>query len=221
MASSQSFRSAFNGFNREDVVSYIEYVNTRHSNQVSQLRSELQNAEDALQKLQEKSQTAVPSEELQKLQEKCASLEAENTRLTAENAQLLQEKTELEDLFTSQDSDELTQLKAQVEQLTRERDEAAGRAAKAQDIAQQELEAYRRAERTEREARERVAQLYDGAAGIFAQAQSNIGEASEDLNALAAQTAQHLEKLQAAVARSRDILSDTAVQISALRADEN
>ncbi len=218
MASSQSFRSAFNGFNREDVVSYIEYVNTRHSNQVSQLRSELQNAEDAL---QEKSQTAVPSEELQKLQEKCASLEAENTRLTAENAQLLQEKTELEDLFTSQDSDELTQLKAQVEQLTRERDEAAGRAAKAQDIAQQELEAYRRAERTEREARERVAQLYDGAAGIFAQAQSNIGEASEDLNALAAQTAQHLEKLQAAVARSRDILSDTAVQISALRADEN
>ena len=36
MAASQNFRSAFNGFNREDVVHYLEYLNTKHTNQVNQ-----------------------------------------------------------------------------------------------------------------------------------------------------------------------------------------
>ena len=41
MASPQRFRSAFNGFNREDVVNYIEYLNNSHNNQVEQLRNQL------------------------------------------------------------------------------------------------------------------------------------------------------------------------------------
>ena len=40
MAASQNFRSAFNGFNREDVVHYLEYLNTKHTNQVNQLTAE-------------------------------------------------------------------------------------------------------------------------------------------------------------------------------------
>ena len=36
MAELQTFRSAFNGFNREDVVRYIEYLNTRHNDQLAQ-----------------------------------------------------------------------------------------------------------------------------------------------------------------------------------------
>ena len=31
MASSQNFRTAFNGFNREDVVHYLEYINTKRT----------------------------------------------------------------------------------------------------------------------------------------------------------------------------------------------
>ena len=38
----QTFRSALNGFNREDVVHYIEYLNTQHAAEVSQLQSELE-----------------------------------------------------------------------------------------------------------------------------------------------------------------------------------
>ena len=40
MAATQNFRSAFNGFNREDVVHYLEYLNTKHTNQVNQLTAE-------------------------------------------------------------------------------------------------------------------------------------------------------------------------------------
>ena len=40
MSAPQNFRSAFNGFNREDVVRYLEYLNSRHTSQVNQLTSE-------------------------------------------------------------------------------------------------------------------------------------------------------------------------------------
>lgn len=36
------FRSAFNGFNREDVVRYLEFINNKHSAQVAQLNNELE-----------------------------------------------------------------------------------------------------------------------------------------------------------------------------------
>ena len=36
----QTFRSAFNGFHREDVVNHIAYMSNKHETQVNQLRSE-------------------------------------------------------------------------------------------------------------------------------------------------------------------------------------
>ena len=44
MAAAQRFRSAFNGFNREDVVRYIEYLNNSYTSQIQQLNTQLQNA---------------------------------------------------------------------------------------------------------------------------------------------------------------------------------
>ena len=44
MAAPQNFRSAFHGFNREDVVNYIEYLNNRYTAQVNQLNNQLQEA---------------------------------------------------------------------------------------------------------------------------------------------------------------------------------
>ena len=38
----QTFRSAFNGFNREDVVRYLEYINAQHTAEINQLRAELE-----------------------------------------------------------------------------------------------------------------------------------------------------------------------------------
>lgn len=44
MAAPQRFRSAFHGFNREDVVNYIEYLNNRHNAQMEQMNNQLQQA---------------------------------------------------------------------------------------------------------------------------------------------------------------------------------
>ena len=44
MAPVQHFRSALNGFNREDVVHYIEYLNNFFNSQIQQLNTQLQNA---------------------------------------------------------------------------------------------------------------------------------------------------------------------------------
>ena len=40
MSAPQNFRSAFNGFNREDVVHYLEYLTAKHTAQVNQLTGE-------------------------------------------------------------------------------------------------------------------------------------------------------------------------------------
>ena len=38
----QTFRTALNGFNRDDVVHYIEFLNAQHSAEVARLQSELE-----------------------------------------------------------------------------------------------------------------------------------------------------------------------------------
>ncbi len=43
MSATQNFRTAINGFNRDDVVRFIDYLNTKHTNEVEQLRAELDN----------------------------------------------------------------------------------------------------------------------------------------------------------------------------------
>ncbi len=48
MAESHNFRSALNGFHREDVVRYIEYMNHKHNSLVNQLKSENQALKDEL-----------------------------------------------------------------------------------------------------------------------------------------------------------------------------
>lgn len=51
MASEYRFRGAFSGFNREDVVRYLEYLNTKHNTLVNQLRSENQALKEELEAL--------------------------------------------------------------------------------------------------------------------------------------------------------------------------
>ena len=78
MASAQNFRSALNGFNREDVVHYIEYLNSKHNAAINQLKSENQVLVDELASLREQSASG-------------ADLESECAHLREENQQLLQQ----------------------------------------------------------------------------------------------------------------------------------
>ena len=48
MAELQNFRTAFNGFHRDDVVRYIEQLNAKHAAEVNQLNSDLQYLQEKL-----------------------------------------------------------------------------------------------------------------------------------------------------------------------------
>lgn len=79
MAAPQRFRTAFRGFSREDVVSYIEYLNNQHTAQIEQLRNQLQEANakasgDAVEALREQLEAAL--RRCEELEEKLANVEA-------------------------------------------------------------------------------------------------------------------------------------------------
>ena len=82
MAAPQNFRSAFNGFNREDVVKYLEYINNKHQNQVNQLTAESEELRTQLEQLQE-----APVQDTG-LEEQIAALTEERDALRAQVEQL-------------------------------------------------------------------------------------------------------------------------------------
>lgn len=152
MAAIQNFRSALGGFNRQDVVRYIEYMNNQHKSELEQLNTQLQTAQEALAKA-----GGAANEEL------LAKLEAAEARCA--------------------------ELEARLEQTP---------------AADTELEAYRRAERAERLARDRANQIYAQANSLLAEATLKIEAASDSFGTISSQLAQQLEKskteLQEAVA---------------------
>lgn len=173
----QSFRTAFGGFNKEDVVRYLEYLNNKHQNQVNQLNTEL----DELRAAQRES---IPNSQ------------DEIFRLEAENQQLRAQKEALEI--------RCAQLTAQLEK---------GQTAETG----QELDAYRQAERIQKEAREQVELLYFQANHILSQANTRLDQASGDLTRLTDQVMGQITQLQVALSSGKQALQDASSVLSTLR----
>ena len=187
MSAPQKFRSAFNGFNRDDVVHYLEYLNSKHTAQVNQLTSEadfLRSKLDALQSDPELSETI-------------AVLEQERDELRAQ----------------------LEELQAKYDAL--EQAQAPAAAAAPVYGPNEELEVYRRAERTERMARERADLIYKQANGVLSEAAVRVNDVAAQINPLADQAMQQLQALQETISASKQSLQEAAVIISTLRPDNN
>ena len=159
MASVHHFRTAFRGFNREDVVQYIEYMNNQHNTKIEKLNEQLAAAQ---------AQSADP--------ELLARLEAAEARCAQREAQLGAESAPV-------------------------------------TTSEEELEAYRRAERAERLAQERATQLYQQTHGIIAditaradEAVANISHASDAFNA-------QLSELQNTVTSNKQSLQSAAAAL--------
>lgn len=75
MSETKKFRSALNGFNRQDVVQYIEYLNNRNRMQVQQLNDQLKAAKEA------------PKDAVEALEARIAELESQ---LAEKESQLTQ-----------------------------------------------------------------------------------------------------------------------------------
>ena len=173
MAAFQNFRSAVGGFNREDVVRYIEYINNKHSSQINQLNTEMQALQEELSQL--RGQTDLS-----------AQLEEANARI----AQLEQERDV---------------LAAQVEQMVN------------RPQTDSELEAYRRAERAERIAADRVAQLYNQANGALADATAKADDTATQVTELTDALMVQLQQLQTVLSSGGNSMRDAAAALFAIR----
>ena len=123
MDAPQSFRSAFNGFNRQDVVHYLEYINTKHQTQVNELTAEADDLRRQLEDLQAKTtQVAELEAQLSAMTEERDALRARVEQMQA--AEPVQEpRPEMDG--GSQVADELDSYRRaqQVERSARERAE--------------------------------------------------------------------------------------------------
>ena len=180
MSAPQNFRSAFNGFNREDVVHYLEYLNSKHTSQVNQLTVENEELRAQLEKL--------PSEDL---------TESLNARIAELEEQLSQAQARVEELENQAAQQEVPQTPA--------------------PSVSEELEAYRRAERIEREARERAELVYFQANGVLTEAAAKVDGISGDITDMADQVMTQLTQLQMAVSKSKQALQDASSIMNTIR----
>lgn len=203
MAAPQNFRSAFNGFNREDVVNYIAYITNKHETQVNQLNTEVAQLQQERDELHEHAQ-----------QEKEAATELE---------QLRQEMDALKEQLSERD----IQIELLEEELENEKKKAATPAsAPAQQKndavrLSEELNAYRRAESVERRAREQVNQMFDKACGTLADTSVCLENATGKICELEELILQNLTSLQEAITESKTELANSAVTIASIRPEKD
>lgn len=176
MAGVQNFRSALGGFNREDVVHYIEYMNQKHKSEVEQLNSQLQSVRGELRRLKAQDNSQLQAE-LEIARARCAELEQQ-----------------------------LSQAQTSVQQPS---DQPAPQPGKSED----ELEAYRRAERAERLARERASQIYAQANAALAEATVKVEEVSDSLTTLA-------DMMTAKTQEAKNQLHEAVASMYAIRPEE-
>ena len=182
MAAQQNFRTALNGFNREDVVRYIEQLNAKHSAQVNNLTAELEY-------LHSQQSISVPASG-----EKDALIEQQAARIR--------------ELF-----DRCRELEAQLEALK------SGVALPTAPAPNQELEAYRRAERAERLAMERAQNMHQQMNGALADTTVRLEEASAKIDAVSQNVLDQLETLRCTIHSSKQVLKDAASGLYSLRCD--
>lgn len=193
MSAPQNFRSAFNGFNREDVVRYLEYINNKHTAQVNQLTEE--NAALRAQLEQQESVEDGPLTEA--LHQQCQELMEQLSQAQERCAQLEQE------LSSKQESPE-----------------EVPEAPVLSPSAAEELEAYRRAERIEREARERSELVYFQANNVLTEATAKVDGISAEITDMADQVMSQLTQLQVSISSSKQALQDAASIMSTIRPNQ-
>ena len=199
MAASYNFRTGFNGFNREDVVHYIEFINTKHTTQINQLKTDLAAAQQENAALRAKpAQDPQVLEQLEALNDKCAQKELRIEELR----KALEEATAQRDAAQQ----ELAAAKAQLANQPQYRND--------------ELEAYRRAERVERQAKARSDAMYQRANSVLADATAKVDDTASQVAVIADHVTAQLQALQSAVSGSKAALKDAATTLYAIRPED-
>ena len=203
MAQQQTFRSALNGFNREDVVNYIEYLNSVHTAEINQLHSEL----DFLRNREpEVAVTPVVDEEAMAQQNEVIQQQAARIRELFDYCKELEEKLSAAEEAKAHAEEKLQAVVIQQNSF--------------QARANEELEAYRRAERIERQAKERAEQLYQQSNGALAEASIHVEEAASQIGHLSDQVMEQIAQLQRAVCGTKQAMAEASQMLYTIRPQE-
>lgn len=189
MAVPQNFRNALNGFNKDDVVRYLEYINAKHNNQIMQLTAEVEELRAQL------NQSPMPDADQQALLD---ALQKENDSLSEKLLESEKARSAL--------AEELAQSKS-----------APAPVSETPSVVTDELEAYRRAERTEREAKKRAELVYFQANSVLSETTAKVDVLAEDINGMADRVMNQLAQLQMLVGDSKQALQDAAALLGTIR----
>lgn len=205
MDAPQKFRKALNGFHRDDVVRYIEFLNAKHQSQVNQLNMEIEN----LRSQAETSEEAKPDQELlrqvEMLEEKLAQSQAQQDAMKAEREESLAQQEKLRA--------ELGALREKLEACESQREQLQA----ACQMEKAPLETYRHAQSMEQESRNRAELVYYQANGVLSQASAKVEGAAQEITALADQATEALTRLQMAVSGSKHTLQDASAMMKSIR----
>ena len=215
MADFSKFRSALNGFNRTDVVNYVEAVSLEHQKETRQLR-----------------------EETERLAAERDALTVEKAALVRENAALREKLAQTEDalhaLEEALDAQTQPEPVPEMGQETEARTgaeptpgtgaepcgtaaEPCGTAAEPDESTErQELEAYRRAAQTEHNAALRARKLGERLNALCDSARSRYQDTGEDIAALSADLSVNIDRLQEAIAGLQLIFDEAEEEFSSL-----
>lgn len=195
MDTPQNFRSAFYGFHREDVVHYLEYLNSKHTSQVNQL-----------------------TQELAELRSRCEELEAQAAQFDALSDQLQQQQQEKEELLAQleEKTQENAQLIAQLEAIPEPKAQEPEKP-KTLDSQSQEMVNYVMSERTLKAAQEQAKLTYYQVGGVLKDATSRMDNISARLTEAADLAMKQLTQLQMTVGESKNAIQDAASLMGAIR----
>ena len=203
MSAQPSFRSSFNGFNREDVVNYIEYLNTKHTAELNKMNSEL----DYLRTRPAQS-PAVDTDDL----EETIAQQAARIRELFDRCKQLEEE-----LAAAQADQADTNRELPAAEVPSEPAIPAIPPVSFKSRMEDELEAYRRAERTERYARERAEQMYQQVNGALADAAAKVDDTARHVGLVTDKVVAQLAELQDAVTESKQVLREAAATMYTIR----
>lgn len=201
MEAPQKFRNALNGFHRDDVVHYLEFLNSKHQTQVNQLNMEIDTLRAQVDALEEAQPVGNDTQQCEALK---AALDEKSALAEALQQQLEEAARERESLKAALEEAQARQ--AQLEAALQEASKT-----------QEPLDTYRHAETLERESRTRAELVYYQANGVLTQATEKVDSAAEEITALADQATQALTRLQMAVSGSKHTLQDAAAMMKSIR----
>ena len=188
----RGFRSAiFGGFNREDVMHYIEETDTKYYTETAELRSQLTEAQSAMNELrtQNEALTAKNAELLERLGEMTLDTDKIRAKLDEIEKGFTLQTTEIEAQNARAES-----LAAENDRLTAENTKLAQKCgeydASKEKIAEMELSAYRRAKQIEEDAKSELQKLRRQSLEMIEQVKRQLDTAKENYRTVLARSQQ-------------------------------